>query len=65
MINVGGKKDDGIWRIAYYPIFGTYKGEDDKKQWIEFGEPRALIEKALNEGNDLREMPLRYLSKNI
>lgn len=70
MVNVGGKKDDGNWKIAYYPLDGTYKGEDDKKIWIEFDEPRALIEKPMKageskEGSDLREMPLRYLIKNI
>ena len=75
MINIGGKKDDG-WKIAYYPLFGTYKGEEDNKVWIEFGEPRALIEKPIetdqikaksilnDKGNDQREVPLRYLVKN-
>lgn len=52
MINVGGKKDEG-WKIAYYPLFGTYKGDNDKKEWTEFAEPRALIEKKLEIGSDL------------
>lgn len=60
--NVNGKIDEG-WKIAYYPLFGTYKGENNDKQWIDFEEPRALIEKKLETGSDFREMPLRYLTK--
>lgn len=63
MVNVGGKRDEG-WKLTYYPLMGTYKGEEDAKTWIEFEEPRALIEKPMGEkGNDFREMPLRYLIK--
>lgn len=58
-------KDSGIWRIAYYPLFGTYEGEVDEKKWVEFQEPRALVEKPFKGGIDLREVPLRYLTKNI
>lgn len=56
MINRDGSKSDG-WKIAYYPLFGTYKNE----KWIEFNEPRALIERPIKGGTDFREMPLRYL----
>ena len=48
---------DALWKIAYYPLFGTYKNG----QWIDFDEPRALIEKAIEGGIDFREVPLRYL----
>lgn len=43
------------WQIAYYPIFEN--GETGEK----YIEPRALIEKPMEEGIDFREMPLRYL----
>lgn len=58
MINVGGK-DGGIWKIAYYPLFGTYKSG----VWVEHPEPRALIERPIDGGIDLREMPLMYLTR--
>ncbi len=58
-------KDSGIWKIAYYPLFGTYEGETDNKKWVEFQEPRALVEKPIKGGIDLREVPLRYLTKII
>ncbi len=50
-----------LWKIAYYPLTGTYR--DGK--WMEFNEPRALIEKPIKGGIDFREMPLRYLTKRI
>ena len=52
-----GKPD--LWKIAYYPIF-----EDGKKNQP-YIEARALIEKPMVGGTDFREVPLRYLSKNI
>ena len=58
MINVNGSQDTG-WKIAYYPLFGTYKDG----AWVEFKEPRALIEKPLSNGIDFREVPLRYLRR--
>ena len=48
-----------LWKIAYYPLFGTYKAGI----WIYFDEPRALIEKPIKSGTDFREVPLRYLKK--
>ncbi len=69
MINIGGKKDDGKWKIVYYPLFGTYKptGEYfmDKpvSEYVAFEEPRALVEKPMKDGTDFREVPLRYLTK--
>lgn len=59
LINKGGIKDTGIWKISYYPLFGTYK----ENVWIEFNEPKALIEKPIFGGTDFREVPLRYLEK--
>lgn len=47
----------GKWKIAYYPIF-----EDGKTNEI-YNEPRALIEKPINNGTDFREVPLRYLTR--
>lgn len=64
MLNVGGVKDKNIWKIAYYPLSGTYKGDGDDKKWVKFEEPRALIETPHeNGGTDFREVPLRYLQK--
>ena len=56
MINRDGSESDG-WKIAYYPLFGTYRNE----QWIEFNEPRALIEHPIKNGTDFREVALRFL----
>jgi hypothetical protein len=54
------KGDNDKWKIAYYPLLGTYKGG----KWIEFEEPRALVEKPmLNKGIDLREIPISFLVK--
>lgn len=50
-----GKPD--LWKIAYYPIF-----EDGKTGEI-YKEPRALIEKPIQNGTDFREVPLRYLHR--
>lgn len=60
MIHVGGKIDNSNWKIAYYPLFGTYKNEI----WVDFEEPRALVEMPIKDGTDFREVPLRYLQKN-
>ena len=57
MINRDGSKSSG-WKIAYYPLFGTYKNE----QWIKFNEPRALIERPMKGGTDFREVALCYLT---
>ncbi len=51
------------WKIAYYPIL-----QDAKTNHI-YDEPRALVEKPITgklgeiAGIDLREIPLRYLTK--
>ena len=48
------------WKIAYYPLFESHKGEP-------YEEPRALIEKPIIGklgqviGTDFRKVPLRYL----
>lgn len=55
--SMDGKPD--LWKIAYYPLNGTYKNGE----WIEFYEPRALIEKPIIGGTDFREIPLRYLTR--
>jgi len=62
MLNRDGS-ESGTWKIAYYPLFGTYKGEGEDKNWIDFKEPRALIEQPIEDGIDFREVPLRYLNK--
>lgn len=64
LIHTDNKLDRG-WKIAYYPLFGTYKGEKENKYWVEFNEPRALIEKKIENGTDFRELPLRYLMKQL
>ena len=56
LVNRNGSIDSG-WKISYYPIF------EDGKTGEPYKEPRALIEKPLNDGTDFREMPLRYLTK--
>ena len=58
MINMDGSKRGG-WKIAYYPLFGTYNSQ----KWIKFKEPRALIERPMRRGIDFREVALRYLTK--
>ena len=58
MINRGGDKSDG-WKIAYYPLFGTYKNGE----YVEFNEPRVLIERPMEGGTDFREVAFRYLNK--
>jgi hypothetical protein len=52
-----------LWKIAYFPLSGTYEGEINNKKWVDFDEPRALIEKPMEKGIDFREVPLRYLNK--
>ena len=47
------------WKIAYYPIF------EDGKTNQPYKEPRALIERPMIGGTDFREVPLRYLCKNL
>jgi hypothetical protein len=58
MTNIGGA-DGGIWSIAYYPLFGTFR----QGQWVEYNEPRALIERPINNGIDLREIPIHFLKR--
>lgn len=45
------------WEIAYYPIL------EDGKTNEPYEEARALIEKPMIGGIDIREVPLRYLTK--
>ncbi len=46
------------WKIAYYPIF-----ENGKTREV-YNEPRALVERPIGKyGTDMREVPLRYLTK--
>lgn len=58
-----------LWKIAYYPLEGTWKNKKDSdgdiiwSEWIDFEEPRALIESPMIGGTDFREIPLRYLTK--
>jgi hypothetical protein len=47
------------WKIAYYPIF------ENGKTGEKYIEPRALVEKPIINGTDFREVPLRYLIKEI
>ncbi len=51
----------GEWKLAYYPIFS------DGKTGEPYDEPRALMERPSVfegvEGIDLREVPLRYITK--
>jgi len=58
MINQNGSKT-GNWKIAYYPLCGTYR----EGVWVDFNEPRALVESPMEGGTDFREAPLRYLTK--
>ena len=58
MANTNGKQDFGC-KIAYYPIFGTYKNE----VYVPFDSPQALVEKLLDGGIDFREIPLHFLIK--
>jgi len=45
-----------LWKITYYPIT-----MDNKTKEV-YDEPRALIERPIPNGIDLREVPLRYLT---
>lgn len=47
------------WKIAYYPIFENGKTRE------RYAEPRALVEKPMTGGTDFREVPLRYLTKEM
>lgn len=53
----------GNWKIAYYPIF------EDSVSGEPYSEPRALVEKPAifkgKTGTDFREVPLRYLERNV
>ena len=70
MIHVGGKIDKSNWKIAYYPLLGTYdnrttkQGETIYGGWIDFDDPRALVEMQVKDGIIFQETPIRYLSKN-
>lgn len=60
MINRDGSSS-GAWKIAYYPLEGTWEGSGVDKTWVDFDERRALIEQPRKGGTDFREVPLRYL----
>lgn len=59
MIHIGGKLDKSEWRIAYYPLLGTYNnrttknGETTYGSWIDFDDPRTLVE----EGKGWKHLP--------
>ena len=74
MIHANGSKDFG-WKVVYYPLYGSYKstgvmdGGMMVNEWVEFDEPRALVEKQTKVNGiitkyDFREVPLRYLEIN-
>lgn len=48
-----------LWKVIYYPIRENGKTNELYK------EPRALVERNIKNGFDLREIPLRYLTKII
>lgn len=59
-----------LWKIAYYPLFGTWDNKKNRQmqvlehEWVDFKEPRALIERPIEGGGtDFREVPLFYLTK--
>ena len=65
MVNRDGNHS-GEWKMVYYPLEGTWEGSGVDKKWLEFDEPRALIEQPMNKRQgvtDFREVPLRYLKK--
>lgn len=70
MIHIGGKVDNSDWKIAYYPLLGTYDNKTNKQGetiyggWIDFEEPRALVERKIKDGIIFQETPIRYLVKN-
>lgn len=45
------------WKIAYYPIL------ENGRTGEVYPEARALVEKPMEKGIDIREVPLRYLTK--
>lgn len=53
MYTMDGKAE--LWEIIYYPI-----RENGKTNEI-YQEPRALIQRTIKGGFDIREIPLRYL----
>lgn len=57
MRNRNGSVSEG-WKIAYYPLFESYKNG----KLIEFNEPRVLIERPMDKGIDIREIPIRFLN---
>jgi hypothetical protein len=58
LTNMNGVKDYG-WKVAYYPLTGTYKNGI----WQDFKENRVLVEKNINNGIDFREIPIHFLNK--
>ena len=48
-----------LWKIIYYPI-----RENGKTNEV-YAEPRALIERKIKNGFDIREIPLRYLTNKL
>ena len=44
------------WTITYYPVLEDPKGNV-------YNEPRAIVERPIVGGYDIREIPLRYLTK--
>ena len=71
MIHIGGKIDKSNWEIAYYPLLGTYNNRTTKQGetiyggWIDFEDPRALVEMTTKDGIIFQETPIRYLVKNV
>lgn len=45
-----------LWTITYYPVLEDNKGN-------KYNEPRAIVERPIVGGFDIREIPLRYLNK--
>jgi len=64
MVNRDGSSS-GQWKIVYYPLEGTYISEKGNKVWVDYEEPRVLIEQPIKGGTDFREVPLRYLKPYI
>lgn len=60
-----GKIGDEEWLLAYYPLFGTYEGPAEARRYVEFAEPRFLMEKRFAGGTDFREVPGRFITKMV